>query len=71
MLKNIDPALKRKGRLKLAYEFKPLPKEKANILVREEGLEFNATEAMTLAEIFNITEEHNHKEPGPKAVGFR
>ena len=37
-LKNIDPALKRKGRLKSSYEFKPLESEKANQLLKNEGL---------------------------------
>jgi energy-coupling factor transporter ATP-binding protein EcfA2 len=68
---NIDPALKRKGRLKLAYEFKPLPKEKATVLIQEQGLEYNPSEEMTLAEIFNITEEENYIEPARKAVGFK
>lgn len=68
---NIDPALKRKGRLKLAYEFKPLPKEKANVLIQQQGLEYNTSEEMTLAEIFNITQEEHYKETGPRAVGFK
>ena len=37
-LQNIDPALKRKGRLKTSYEFKALETEKANRLLQKEGL---------------------------------
>ena len=34
-VKNIDPALMRKGRLVSKYEFKPLNKDKANVLLEE------------------------------------
>jgi hypothetical protein len=70
-VKNIDPALKRKGRLKSSYEFKALPGEKATELIKKQGLDYNTSEAMTLAEIFNITEEEQYKEPERKAVGFK
>lgn len=68
---NIDPALKRKGRLKSAYEFKALPAEKATLILREQDPEFTASGEMTLAEIFNATEEEQYKEQERKAVGFR
>ncbi|OEY72837.1 hypothetical protein APR40_11360 [Salegentibacter salarius] len=70
-VRNIDPALKRKGRLKSAYEFKALPGIKATTLIKEQGLDYNVNEAMTLAEIFNITEENPYKAPDRKAVGFK
>ena len=38
-VQNIDPALKRKGRLKSAYEFKALSPEKANVLLGENNSE--------------------------------
>lgn len=69
-VQNIDPALKRKGRLKSAYEFKALPAEKANLLLQEKNLEYVANEEMTLAEIYNISEEEQYKSPVRKAVGF-
>lgn len=69
-VQNIDPALKRKGRLKSAYEFKALPAEKANLLLQEKNLEFSANGEMTLAEIYNISEEEQYKSPVRKAVGF-
>jgi len=70
-VQNIDPALKRKGRLKSAYEFKALTPEKANALLREQNTEYSTDEEMTLAEIYNISEEEQYKSPVRKAVGFR
>jgi hypothetical protein len=70
-LQNIDPALKRKGRLKSAYEFKALSTEKANFLLKEQKTNYIATTEMTLAEIFNISEEEYYKSPGRKVVGFK
>ena len=70
-VENIDPALKRKGRLKSAYEFKALPPEKANRLLAQKNANFSTDEEMTLAEIYNISEEEQYKGPVRKAVGFR
>jgi energy-coupling factor transporter ATP-binding protein EcfA2 len=70
-VRNIDPALKRKGRLKSAYEFKSLSPEKANALLREQNSDYYTNNEMTLAEIYNISEEEQYKSPARKAVGFR
>ncbi|SOC81607.1 ATPase family associated with various cellular activities (AAA) [Salinimicrobium sediminis] len=70
-VQNIDPALKRKGRLKSAYEFKSLSPEKANALLREQQTDYYTNNEMTLAEIYNISEEEQYKSPTRKAVGFR
>lgn len=70
-VQNIDPALKRKGRLKSAYEFKALNPEKANILLGEQDSDYTTNQEMTLAEIYNISEEEQYKSPTRKAVGFR
>ena len=70
-LQNLDPALKRKGRLKSAYEFRALSSEKANILFREQNTNYYTNEEMTLAEIYNFSEEEQYKSPQSKAVGFR
>ncbi|MFD0976552.1 AAA family ATPase [Salinimicrobium gaetbulicola] len=70
-VQNIDPALKRKGRLKSAYEFKPLSTEKANLLLSEMNTNYSTDKEMTLAEIYNISEEEQYKNPVRKAVGFR
>ncbi len=70
-LKNIDPALKRKGRLKSSHEFKALEAEKANQLLRKEGVNETTSTPLTLAEIYNFKEEQQMKEPEWKAMGFK
>ncbi|HEY9116272.1 MAG TPA: AAA family ATPase, partial [Roseivirga sp.] len=70
-VQNIDPALKRKGRLKSAYEFKALSQKKANQLLIEQNIDYFTHEEMSLAEIYNINEEEQYKSPERKAVGFR
>ncbi|MBZ9631629.1 AAA family ATPase [Salegentibacter sp. LM13S] len=70
-VQRIDPALKRKGRLKSAYEFKALSAEKANHLLIDQSVNYSTVDDMTLAEIYNINEEKQYKYPARKAVGFR
>lgn len=70
-LRNIDPALKRKGRLKSSYEFKALEAKKANQLLKEEGIEETTSNPLTLAEIYNFKEEQQMKTEDRKAVGFK
>ncbi|MBJ2187801.1 MAG: AAA family ATPase [Muribaculaceae bacterium] len=54
-LKDMDPALLRKGRLVARYEFKSLTPDKVNHLIEKEGLDIpEATSPMTLAEIYNF-----------------
>ncbi len=48
----IDPAILRKGRLAVQYEFHPLKKEKAEKLVKKYNLPVEVKGDMTLAEIF-------------------
>ncbi len=48
----IDPAILRKGRLAVQYEFHPLKKEKAERLVKKYNLPVEVKGDMTLAEIF-------------------
>lgn len=73
-LPNIDEALLRKGRLKLQYEFKPLPAEQANRLMDQlkQDAKYHTKVPMTLADIFNITGVNfkEMREPRP-AIGFR
>ena len=52
-LKNIDPALLRKGRCISKYEFKPLEKEKAQALLNERGIEAVINKPMVLSDIFH------------------
>lgn len=61
-ISNIDPALLRKGRLKLRYEFGPLSLEKTKDHIPE------ATSPMTLADIYNRGE--NGGEIQRKKIGY-
>jgi len=55
-MKNIDPALLRKGRLMAKYEFKELAIDKSEALLRERGIETKLNKPITLAEIFHYGE---------------
>lgn len=61
-LDDVDPALLRKGRLSLMYEFKPLTVDKVRAFIPD------ATEPMTIAEIYN-RDDNNYKEKNAK-IGF-
>lgn len=56
-MKNIDPALLRKGRLVSKYEFKNLSPEKANILLKELGYDATTNKSLSLAEIFYYNDD--------------
>lgn len=56
-MKNIDPALLRKGRCVSKYEFGPLDKEKAEALLKERGVEAHIEKALTLADIFHYDDD--------------
>ena len=55
-ISRIDKALLRKGRLKIAYEFKALSKEKTEYLLSEMGHTCQPIKPMTLSEIFHLKE---------------
>lgn len=57
-MKNIDPALLRKGRLVSKYEFKPLCAKKANILLKEQGINEETNKNLSLAEIFYYLDDN-------------
>lgn len=56
-MKNIDPALLRKGRLVSKYEFTPLDATKAQKLLKERGIENTIIKPLTLAEIFHYEDD--------------
>ena len=56
-MKNIDPALLRKGRLVSKYEFKNLNTDKANALLDKLGFEGTTNKPLSLAEIFYFEED--------------
>ena len=55
-MKDIDPALLRKGRLMSKYEFKELQIDKAEALLMDRGIETTLKKPITLAEIFHYGE---------------
>lgn len=56
-MKNIDPALLRKGRLVSKYEFKKLSVEKTQILLDNLGNNVKITKPLSLADIFNYNDD--------------
>lgn len=68
----IDVALLRKGRLKYEYEFKPLSVENTNKLLKSLGVEETVKVGMTLADIYNYSEEtfEGQKPPPTGPIGF-
>lgn len=67
----IDPALLRKGRLKLCHEFGKLNLESAKSLAKSLNLdESKITESMTLADIYHLEEQNQYSQPEKKVMGF-
>lgn len=69
-LKNIDKAILRKGRLKGRYEFKELVADKVEKLFLKHGITDCEPKPMTIAEIFNITDEMNDTSFALNTIGF-
>ena len=71
-LKNIDPALLRKGRLSLKYEFKNLSKEKTEKLLNKINKHINEipSNGMPLSDIYYIEEENDYSKKNSKRIGF-
>jgi DNA polymerase III delta prime subunit len=65
----IDKALLRKGRITTNYKFEKLSVEKANKLLEKLGKNHTTTEAMTLAEIYNL-EQKDNSEKKERKIGF-
>lgn len=65
-INNIDPALIRKGRLSLKYEFKKLSKEKCRKIANDNSI----NEDMSLANVYNIKEENDFSKKNQKKIGF-
>lgn len=68
-LKKIDPAILRKGRLAIRYEFMPLEIEKAQKLAQKLKIETEITEPTTIADIFNTNQVSDEFEKNKK-LGF-
>ena len=67
---DIDPALLRKGRLELKYNFKALSKENANNLLKHLNKNVEAKNEMTLSEIYNVENDNFVKKVEKARLGF-
>lgn len=70
-VKNIDKALLRKGRLQLMYEFDALSVEKSNVLLQQLSCDYTTNTPLTLADIYNYSEENKAASESRKVIGFR
>jgi hypothetical protein len=68
-LHQIDPALMRKGRLKLMYEFNKLSIPKSKALLSHLGIEKEVHNPMNLSEIYYL-EEHQYQLNNGNGIGF-
>jgi len=68
--KVIDPALKRAGRLQVDHKFNKLSAKDANILAETIGIEPNFNEPVTLAEIYEGTNQIISDDLEEKRIGF-
>jgi len=67
---DVDPALTRKGRLKLKYKFNPLKVEKANALAQKLKKDVTFKEPTILADVYNVEDKVDFNEPEKKKIGF-
>ena len=67
----IDPALLRKGRMKMKYEFKLLEVDRANNLFKKLGIKAVAKEPMSLADVYNYEEDNGTQNEEKKKIGFQ
>jgi hypothetical protein len=67
-LKNVDPALQRKGRCSISYEFKKLNKNKVQALWDKLGIKRTATEDLALCDVLNVEEDNGVVKK--KKIGF-
>ncbi len=67
---NIDPALLRKGRLKIEYKFDLLDMESAQNLIDNLGFHHEATGPMSVADIYNLQEMNFSVPKEKKSMGF-
>jgi len=69
----IDPAILRKGRLKIKYEFKPLCGERLKNLAGELGIELNEAEkksGVSLADLYNHDQKVDYTQGERRKLGF-
>lgn len=66
----IDQALLRKGRLIAEHKFEKLPIEETLKLLKHLGIEHEVTEAMSLADIYNVDSDEVRVSKEKKPIGF-
>lgn len=67
----IDPAILRKGRLKVEYKFNKLKKLRAQKLIDKLGIKHTATADMSLADIYNLNQTHIKEQDNEhRIIGF-
>ena len=69
-LESIDPAILRKGRLKIKYEFKPLSQDKVSKIFKDKGIDCNKAKAMPLCDVYNFLEDNGAEKKERKQIGF-
>jgi len=69
-ISNIDPALLRKGRLKIQHEFKKLDVLQANKLFKHLNIDFETKEPMNLSDIYGFNTDNYRKEKERVRIGF-
>lgn len=67
---DIDPALLRKGRLKLQHEFKKLEPAQANRLFKHLGIDKETNEAMSLSDVYGALSINYGQQKVKRSVGF-
>jgi len=69
-VKELDPALLRKGRLKIMHQFNNLSLEDAKKLAAHLKKKNPVTKSMSLADVYNLDEETGLEESTNKKIGF-
>lgn len=68
-VESVDPAILRKGRMKVDYEFTKLSKEKTYALGQKLGKDVKEGESLTLADIYNYDDQNSFRAE-KKKIGF-
>ena len=69
-IKDIDPALLRKGRLKLKHEFKKLDIETSNKLLKHLNIDYITKEPMSVGDLYNFKDNNFKEEKVVPKIGF-
>lgn len=69
-IENIDPAVLRKGRLALKYEFKELESDKVKALAESLGIDIPEIKPMPLCDIYNYLVDNGTNKKEQKKIGF-